>query len=678
MPRVNCYNWKNAFAWLLVLLLALPASEFGGTAQTLRDQRRPNDLPKRRKLAPDLEETLAQAEQASSESNSETSKTLGQTRREKAPPKTSLPGVWSQTSQASPTQKTERLIVKLSGLATDITLKSCLLRLGGRIRQMHPNMGIATVEVPVGKVRELAAETDIDYVSPDRPAMAFGHLETTTGADQVRGLATMNGVSNLDGTGVGIAVIDSGVDSNHKLIRPSSGHPGIIAATDFITVDALTDRFGHGTFVASVAVGSSALSKGAYEGIAPSANLIDLKVLDENGTGLTSSLIAALDWCIYNRTRYNIRVINLSIGAVAKDSYRNDPLCLAARRAHDAGILVVAAAGNEGKDRFGNKLYGGIHSPGMDPSVLTVGAANTFNTDRRSDDRIASYSSRGPTRGYTAEAQGVKHYDNLLKPDLVAPGNRLIGASSRSPEGEDNLNNLVQTYPTLAANSTKKVEDRLMYLSGTSVAAPIVAGAAALLYEINSNLTPNLVKAILMYSAQPIPGFNTLEQGAGLLNIDGAVRIARLVKSNPATLANGGSMLTTSFPWSQTSFIANENCAWGQAVITNYCFLYGSSMMIYWQGIYARTLVLADATKVANGSILQVPGLTSSGVLQSGGVVFADDGPLGNDRLIANGVVFADGITYASGVVFADGRITGDTAPFPDTLVKAKVVVPGD
>ncbi|MBS1809231.1 MAG: S8 family serine peptidase [Acidobacteria bacterium] len=673
MQNVNRYNWKSTVALLLSILLVLPYCSHTGTAQTLRDLHKQNEAHARRKLAPDLEDSLTEAEERNAAAIRKTEKTLGQMRREKAQ-KNSLPGTWAQAS----TKKPERVIVTLNGLTTEIMLKSCLLRLGGWVHQLHPNMGIAAVEVPLEKVRELAAETGIDYVSPDRPIMALGHIEATTGAAQVRNLVKTNSIQDLDGTGIGIAVIDSGVDNTHKLIRPSSGHPGIIAATDFITVDGRTDRYGHGTFVASLAVGSNALKNGAYEGIAPSAGLISLKVLGDDGIGLTSSLIAAMDWCIYNKSRYNIRVINLSIGTPAKDSYLNDPLCLAARRAHAAGLLVVAAAGNEGKDSSGNKLYGGIHSPGIDPSVLTVGAANTLNTDRRSDDRIASYSSRGPTRGFYTDANGVRIYDNLIKPDLVAPGNRIIAASSQNPDGTKDLNNLIYLYPSLAVNPTSKVEDRLMSLSGTSVAAPVVAGAAALLYEINPNFTPNLVKAILMYSAQPLPGYSTLEQGTGLLNIDGAVRIARLVRSNFLTLSNGNSMLTSLLPASQSSVIGYETCYWGQGVITNYCFLYGNNLMTYWQGIYGRYSVLADATKVTNGLITQVPGFTSSGVLQSGGVVFSDGGFLGDDRLIAKGVVFSDGVTQASGVVFADGRIKSDATSAPDILVQAKVVVPGD
>lgn len=669
MPKTEPYNWKKVWVWWVIVVwltpALLPTLTLGGTSQTLRQQRAEGKRPK---LAPDLEEALEAAEKG---------KTLGDVRREKMQQPAARPHPEVPTIPPTRTGLTTPLIINLNSLATDVKVRACLLRLGGRVRRVHPNLGVATVEVPIGRVRELAAETDIEYVSPDRPLTALGHIETTTGADQSRALAMLNGVSTLDGTGVGIVVIDSGIDANHKLIRPSNNHPGVIAAADFTTTDALTDRFGHGTFVASMVAGSGSLGKGAYEGIAPSASLISLKVLDNTGVGLASNLIAALDWCIFNRTRYNIRIINLSLGTTAKDSYQFDPLCLAVRRAHNAGMLVVAAAGNEGKDARNNKLYGGIHSPGIDPSVLTVGAVNTFGTDRRSDDRIVSYSSRGPTRGYYTDTEGERHYDNLIKPDLVAPGNRLIGASSRHPEGAGNWNVLTQTYPLLVLNRSSKIEDRLMFLSGTSVAAPIVAGAAALLYELNPNLTPNLVKAILMYSAQPLRGFNTLEQGAGLLNIDGAVRITRLVRANPALLNNGSLLLTSALPRPQASVIAAETCSWGQSVITNYCFLYGSNLMTYWQGIYMRSSLLVDATNVVNGTIVQVLGMTTSGMLHSGGVVFAGGGPLSEDRLIAKGVVFADGVTYASGVVFADGYIAADTA-LSELLVQPKVVVQGD
>ena len=116
----------------------------------------------------------------------------------------------------------------------------------------------------------------------------------------------------------------------------------------------------------------------------------------------------------------------MSLGTRAVNSYLDDPLCKSVRRLVDAGVVVVAAAGNEGKDANGDKVYGQIHSPGNEPSAITVGASNTFGTDGRSDDTVTTYSSRGPTRSYSTDASGVKHYDNLIKPDLVAPGNKII------------------------------------------------------------------------------------------------------------------------------------------------------------------------------------------------------------------------------------------------------------
>ena len=171
-----------------------------------------------------------------------------------------------------------------------------------------------------------------------------------------------------------------------------------------------------------------------YSGIAPNAKIINVRVLDDKGVGSTAKLINALDWIYANRTKYNIKVVNMSLGSPAVESWRNDPLCRAVRKLTAAGIVVVAAAGNNGKDANGQKIYGAIHSPGNDPSVITVGATNTFGTDARNDDGIATYSSRGPTRSYWTNSASVKHYDHLVKPDLVAPGNKIIGALSKDNE----------------------------------------------------------------------------------------------------------------------------------------------------------------------------------------------------------------------------------------------------
>ena len=254
-------------------------------------------------------------------------------------------------------------------------------------------------------------------------------------------------------------------------------------------------------------------------GVAPNANLINLRVLNSQGIGSTATVLRALDWIATNRAAYNIRVVNMSLGMPAIDSYLNDPVCRAVRRLVDAGVVVFAAAGNNGRDSDGNKLYGHIHSPGNEPSAITVGATNTFGTDDRSDDAVASFSSRGPTRSFTTDEEGVRHYDNLIKPDLVAPGNKLVQAQASE-------NRLVAQNPSLDAGVSGSDQRNMMFLSGSSMATPVAAGTAALMLQANPSLTPNLVKALLMYTAQPLAGFNMLEQGAGQINAAGAVQLA--------------------------------------------------------------------------------------------------------------------------------------------------------
>ena len=183
--------------------------------------------------------------------------------------------------------------------------------------------------------------------------------------------------------------------------------------------------------MAGIAAGDDTRSSGAYRGIAHGADIVNLKVLDSDGLGQTSWLLSALEWIKNNHSQYNIRVVNLSLGGLAVDSYMNDPVNLKVQELNGLGILVVAAAGNSGKNADGQKLYGHIHSPGNDPSVLTVGAINTFQSDPRNDDGITSFSSRGPTRSFYTDANGNDIFDNAIKPDIVAPGNRIVAASAK-------------------------------------------------------------------------------------------------------------------------------------------------------------------------------------------------------------------------------------------------------
>jgi subtilisin family serine protease len=424
-------------------------------------------------------------------------------------------------------------------------------------RRQFLNFGFRVISVPASAAAALASREDVAYISLNREVRTLGHVSLTTGADAVRETNGTN-TSGLDGTGIGIAILDSGIDASHKAFLDRSNNVRIVANRDFTGEGRSDDPYGHGTHVASMAAGNGRISNAQYIGVAPNANIINLRVLNSQGAGTISGLLQALDWVLTNRTTYNIRVVNMSLGSPAVDSYRYDPVCQAVRRLVDAGIVVAAAAGNNGKDGSGNKVYGRIHSPGIEPSAITVGAANTFGTNSRADDGVTSYSSRGPTRGYWTDSEGFKHYDNLVKPDLVAPGNKIVDA-----QAVDNY--LVAHNPSLDAGVSPVDNRRMMYLNGTSMATPAVAGAAALMLQANPTLTPNLVKMILQYTAQPIPGFNTFEQGTGELNIEGAIRLARLVRRDLSTETAVGEPLlgTNPLPLPETT-IAGYTFSWSR------------------------------------------------------------------------------------------------------------------
>src|SRR5215207_5353030 len=454
-----------------------------------------------------------------------------------------------------------RVIIQPANPA-DLSIDSTLADSGGSSIRKFKNFPVRIVTLPVAAAVALASRSDVSYVSLNRDGIPMGHLSVTTGADQIRS----DGVSatKLDGTGIGIAILDSGIDTEHRSFLDRSDIVRVVYSEDFTGEGRTDDPYGHGTHVASLAAGNGRVSNADYVGIAPNANLINLRVLNSEGMGTTGFVLRALDWVASNRAAYNIRVVNMSLGMPAIDSYRNDPLCRAVRRLVDAGVVVFAAAGNNGKDSDGNKLYGHIHSPGNEPSVITVGATNTLGTDDRSDDTVATFSSRGPTRSFTTDDDGVRHYDNLVKPDLVAPGNKLIEAEAAG-------NYLVTQTPSMDAGVSGAENRKMMYLSGTSMATPVAAGTAALMLQANPSLTPNLVKALLMYTAQPLAGFNMLEQGAGQLNVAGAVQLAQSVRTDlSVTTSVGSPLLTSEIPPASATTIANHTFTWSRGIILNH------------------------------------------------------------------------------------------------------------
>lgn len=393
-----------------------------------------------------------------------------------------------------------RVNVIVQSNSADGLLASLVQTVGGVVQGVLFALNITLVNIRADSVDVLASDPSVTYISLDTQVRSFGHVTTTTGAQQSRAQKDWLGLNyTLDGSNVSIAILDSGIDTAHKSFAGQNGK--VLFSKDFTGENRTDDPYGHGTHVAAVAAGVGSVTNGQYEGIAAAAKLVNLRVMNSQGIGSVSGVLKALDWIMNNRQSYNVRVVNMSLGAPAINSYKNDPVCQSVRKLVNAGIVVVAAAGNNGKTSSGQKVYGGIHCPGNEPSAITVGASNTYGSDPRNEDSIATYSSHGPTRSFSTDADGVRHYDNLIKPDLVAPGNKIVSAEAAN-------NYLVRTHPELETNNYSTANMKLMYMSGTSVSAPMVAGAAALLLEINPNLTPNMVKMILMYTAQPLAGFN--------------------------------------------------------------------------------------------------------------------------------------------------------------------------
>ena len=555
-----------------------------------------------------------------------------------------------------------------------------------------------TVNMPLSAVDVLANSGTINYMSPDRELVSTGHIENVTGAATIRSQPAFNGRAayTLDGAGIGIAILDSGVSGitlTHKSFTEGTTASRVVYSQNFTTSPTVGDAYGHGTHVAAIAAGSSSRDGGAYQGIAPKANIYNLKVLEDNGTGKTANLLNALDWLLINAERNNIRIVNMSLGGLAIDSYTNDPLCVKVRALAAKGILVVAAAGNEGKKATtGQKLYGHIHSPANDPTVLTVGAVNTFGTDSRSDDSVATYSSHGPTRSYYTR-NGVKIHDNIIKPDILAPGNKIISAKA------DFTSMLTAMYPSLSTPTLNGVDQSnlMMYLSGTSMAAPAVSGAAALLLQVNPKLTPSMIKMILQYTAQPINGANMFEQGAGQMNIEGAVRLAKTYRSDldfSLSATSGMSLLAsgTTFP-TASSTLNGANCNWAQGILTDHGYIKGQTLASIFHNVYRKDswfekgithntsgnfifntnfssnglVFTAKAVKnngsaMGGGSVINAFGLlVTNGVLVSDGVL-ASDGVLVSDGVLASdGVLISDGVLVSDSVLVSDGVTTADT-----------------
>ena len=333
--------------------------------------------------------------------------------------------------------------------------------------------------------------TQTTTASPD-PSPGTAVYPREVRADQLWPLGTT-------GRSVTVAVLDSGVAADPDLVSPANR---ILASVNFADQRSVADPGGHGTHVAGIIAGNGTRSAGEFVGIAPEANIVDVRVLSSTGSGRISSVVRGIEWVLAHRATYNIRVLNLSFGAPTVTSYRTDPMSAAVEIAWRRGLVVVAAAGNSGPGRDT------VASPGIDPYVITVGAADDHGTVTPRDDTLAPFSSWGTA------------YSNA-KPDLLAPGRRIV--SIRVPGSA--IDSLFPDHVVTARNGSTYIR-----LSGTSMATPVVAGAVALVLQGRPNLTPDQVKALLMGTTQPfgqdsgaaLP--DPAADGSGLLDAFAAVQ----------------------------------------------------------------------------------------------------------------------------------------------------------
>ncbi|GAA3166529.1 hypothetical protein GCM10010531_19020 [Blastococcus jejuensis] len=392
---------------------------------------------------------------------------------------------------------------------------------GGEVGRALGIINGFTAEVPVDRLDALRSVPGVESVTEDA-GLALQSADVESQAAQAGSLFTLAnevaGASALwdagyTGRGVDVAVVDSGIVPVDGL----SGSGKIVYGPD-LTMEANgsaknLDTYGHGTNMSGIIAGrdSSATSVSGnssdFVGMAPDARIVSIKVADANGQTDVSQAIAAIDWVVQNKAKngLNIRVLNMSFGTDGVQDYLLDPLAFAAEQAWHKGIVVVVAVGNEG---FGT---GKVNNPAYDPYLIAVGSATTNGTATTADDVVSPFSNDG---------------DGTRNPDILAPGASVV--SLRAPGSY-----LDQQFPAA------RVGERLFRGSGTSQAAAVVSGAAALLISQRPGITPDQVKALLMDTAQPLPNAGATAQGEGLIDLRTAKNTATPVADQTFALSTG-------------------------------------------------------------------------------------------------------------------------------------------
>ncbi len=500
--------------------------------------------------------------------------------------------------------------------------------LGGEVIRHYEVLKLLAVRLPADSLVEFAVDGNVDRVSLDDAVSATSR--SSRAAAKSPELPSNN--ATYTGGTIGIAVLDSGVSYHTDIaadIRQYSFLGGAypqpeVGANGEIKIhndQARGDGYGHGTHVAGIIAGSGLGSSGKYKGPAAGAKILSLQVLDGNGQGSMSDVMAALDWLLQYGAYFDVRVANLSLGKPISESNTTDPLVLAVEQLWDSGIVVAVAAGN-----YGREGYFSITSPANSRKIITVGSLTDNNTgDDYSDDYVSTYSSRGPSIG-----------DHVSKPDLVAPGNRLIAASPKNSYLELLLPELV-----VACTIQDACEDNYMTMSGTSMATPLVAAAAALMLEKDPTLTPATVKARLMRSAQKLDESPVIG-GAGLLDIEAALEETGVVTGEALSpllvydAETGGTLME------------DTSSLWGDEV-------WGAGYMWTDSNVSANGALWTDGGVSANGFIWTDGGVNANGYIWTDGSIWANGALWTDGGVAAFGYVWTDGGVNANGYIWTDG-----------------------
>lgn len=398
----------------------------------------------------------------------------------------------SAGASADATGPSVQVIVRGSG-----NLAAAVRRHGGTITNPLPIIKGLDVSLPASQVSALDAETGVD-VTLDQPVQTSSVLtgstyDTAGEAGSIWNVTSQLGAQNAwttgaTGTGVDIALIDTGVSTNAPGLKAANK---VLAGPDFTNEgNSLIDNFGHGTHLAGVMVGNQGGRRddsSKYRGIAPGARVVSVKVAAGDGITRQAAILAGMSWVLdnHNTEGRNIRVVNLSLAAPRYASFTTDPVAEAAEILWQNGIVVVAATGNSGAV--------GLSSPAYDPMVIAVGATDSNGTVPKADDTVATFSSRA-----------VATSDRL--PDVVAPGRSIQGP----------------TVPGSALSHSVGAIGTSGFVrgSGSSQAAALVSGGIAAILSRQSAMTPDDMKGFLRDNANLLPnGGDARAQGMGLVAI---------------------------------------------------------------------------------------------------------------------------------------------------------------